>query len=293
MKKILISVLLLVFFTSINSQPAKNPLDSIKALAGGNLYQYPHDKPPRFVGTFISKDNNGNIIIGQNPTLTGITVDNFIYSHDAIIDNSLNNTSFANHIKMYSVRGTFSDGADHHLLEGGNYSTTLGDGNWQGGYAGYVDGSGCENYVTYGRIGGLISRNGRKLFPNEFSNSDIYGLAMVNEGNDNFSRGKQITTRGNNIYVLGYGPTTVTEPGFHIIFGTEKFGVLTDGRVRINGITYTFPPPGPVTPGSVLTNDGNGNLQWTVPAAAPQIKSFMIYDTMGNIRIAVPVPKTF
>ena len=246
-------LVVMLFAFSSNAQKGK-PLPGIDSvrLINNILYEYrggvglyAGSVIPSSPGGGIALDINNNIIIGTNPTITRST-NNFIFSNDAFITNSNDNASFANHIKLNSVNGTFSGGADHTFYPGANYAAVLGDGSNAGGYSSFTGGLTNSNFI-YG--GGALGYN---LKLGTLATNNVYERTVA--------IGSNMNIQASDVYMLGTGTSTIwNQPGAYFSFGTYKFGLLPDGRVLINGIAYRFPA---TQQAGVLTNDGNGNLSW-------------------------------
>lgn len=290
MKKIFGLFLSLVLYTSVYSQP-KNKVDSI-SLESNTLYQFSIGvKTARGVvnlSNTLSLNNNSSLFLLGS---TGNGVESFAIGRNMLINGHSSFGAGNNHI--IAANGSQAFGADHHIYQGADYSFVTGDANdnFSGGYAASLSGFGNDNHTEYGVIEGNDNIQGQVGVYSTASYTG--GSRNKNFGSWNYVRGKFLFANGNNITLFGYGtssftPLTTTEEGFHIGYGTMKFEVLTTGKVRINGVSYMF-PSSQGSAGSVLTNDGNGNLYWSI-VAQPQAKGYMIYDQMGNLKYLIAKP---
>lgn len=262
-------ILAICFAGAVNAQP-KNKVDSVE-LSNNSLWQYINGAKS-FRGSVvaspsggISKDANGNFILGRNPIFTGNNYDNLILG---------NNNDMRGGSHSLACLGT-----DCIVYPGASYSIFGGDAHHIGGYSSTTFGYLNKNFVDGGTAIGTNVKLGESATNNLYSRSIGVGSLMNIQNTDVYLFGK------------GFDNSPWIQQGTFLIYGNNKFGLLPDGRIVINGIAYRFP----TTQGSgVLTNDGNGNLSWSnlasisksnlTPETSKQIPAgkYLAYDMMGR-----------
>jgi hypothetical protein len=179
----------------------------------------------------IVADADRNYRLGQNISITGNSVGNFVTANDVIIDNGSNNSIHAENCLLRNTSGVTATGADHvigdtsstgHLTGGGaDYSSVEGDANTDCGYGSKTSGVGNKNFVANGVCEGTNNLLGREHKCNLFHDSQIRGSNNILEGNNSSIDGDWIRVYGDNIKVIGSGtpsqPRTFTQAGVYII----------------------------------------------------------------------------
>lgn len=225
--------------------------------------------PPVLPGGGITLDSNRNLITGLNPSIVS-SVGNTVLVDNVYLTNSHNNLVAAKNLVINGASGTISSGADHTIYTGAHYSAAFNDANQVGGESSLTGGFGNYNFNSNSFVFG--NNNVAGNLSKSLVQANLYtGGALI---------GTNLRSQGTNITMIGYSfNSTVT--GFHVGFGRAMFSVTTDGKVWINGVAYTFPTSQGAA-GSVLTNDGFGNLSWQVPAGAVASRSFpKTYPVVG------------
>lgn len=256
MKNLLLIAIL--FSSEINAQPNKNKIDSV-ALINNSLYQYINGVKTfrgsviTSSGSGISKDANGNFILGRNPIFTGNNYDNLI---------------FGNNADMRGVSSVAALCTDCIFYSGANYSASGGDAHNIGGYSSTTFGYSNNNFIDGGTAIGTNIKLGLVSANNLHTRSVGIGSLMNIQNTD--------------VYMFGIGTSVEwVQPGTFISYGSNKLGLLPDGRVLINGIPYKFPS---VQGQGFLYNDGFGNISWQ-QQNIPLSKStkFAAYTSTGQL----------
>lgn len=299
MKRLL--YLLIAVHSLAFAQPSKNYLqgvslqnDTLKQLMNG-MWTVQGTVLPS-----IKLDSRGNFLLPRNNVSTGHR--NNLLGMNITAGGTANDIRGNNHI-VGNVIGVDVSGADHTIYNGADYSNTRGDahntlciGCETGGFGNYA-------LTRYGTTLGMNNSNGsltRSIdlaMANRYQASFLHGAGMRLEGNYSFGHGRLLYLQGDNITAFGYAngntPFRINTPNsFNVVHnGKLVFQITETGQVMFNGALYTWPTePGPS--GSVLTNDGNGNLYWstashTVTAKQTGLKegplSFKVYNASGQL----------
>lgn len=282
MKKLFTSLLVLVSLAAFSQ---RNKIDSVR-WKDQQLIQYPGGVQGGLL------DSRGNFVLPSNVS-TGYR--NRLLGYNGNVAGTAN-TALGNNQEVEGVIGAYAEGADHIIHLGADYSHTEGDANQTWGYASHNGGYGNKLYDSYGVIYGNDNQLGTT--PNQFWSSTIIGQQNRAAGNLSLTVGRAVQSTGDNIYTFGTGQDGTlnrlqsNHPGsFNIGFNNKMlFQVFKEGQIVINGVQYNF-PTSQGAPGSVLVNDGNGNLSWSAPqmtARAVQPQGFKVYNSAGQLLFVVP-----
>lgn len=171
-------------------------------------------------GRFAPMDDENNIILGFNPSITN-SVDNTILGNNVILSNSSGNLVAANNAELYDVNNTSVMGADHKLYKGADYATVTGDAHQVSGYGSHTSGTYNINACENGIVTGYNNVNGHLNQPNQYSNSRVSGHDNISEGSNNVLEGSFLYAAGNNIIIFGHGtpgaPVVVQQPGVYYV----------------------------------------------------------------------------
>lgn len=252
---------LLSIFISTACFAQPNKIESV-LLENNSLYQINVNGTKIFKGAVVMSpslvlDANGNLVVGKNPTITGSSFNNIIGGNNVTITTASSIAAFC---------------TDCDFVFGSNYSIGGGDAHNIGGYSSTTFGYLNDNFIDGGTAIGTNIRLGTTTANNRYTRSVGIGSTLNIQNTD--------------IYLFGIGNgQEQTEKGTYFIYGANKFGLLPDGRILINGIAYRFPT---AQGQGVLTNDGFGNLSWS-STTATQTTAFKIYDTQGRLLFYQPV----
>lgn len=240
-------------------------------------------------------DASGSFVLPRNNVNRGIR-NNLLGSY-LDVSGTANDVRGNNHV-VGNVIGADVSGADHTIYQGADYSSTLGDAHNSLGYA-------CANLnfgnTTYGKfdvtlgnsnINGSLSKPLNPALANRFQSSFLSGSGMRSEGNYIFAHGRNLFLQGDNIIAFGYSSTPYlinTPNSFSLVYnGKLVFQITETGKVVLNGVQYTWPMT-QGAPGSVLTNDGHGNLSWSASVQTaglrqtiPLNRTYVATDMLGR-----------
>ena len=223
----------------------------------------------------VLKSNNWEF---RGSVLPGIKLDagNNLIIHTtrpgSVIGRSFDNLILGNNTEIHDASSIAALATDSYHYFGSNYSFSAGDANLIGGYASTTTGFGNKNFVDMGTSMGVEVSLGRQTENNKYSGS--VGI------------GKFISINNGDLFAFGLGDKTeLVNKGTYLLYGSNKFGLLPDGRVLINGIAYRFPT---TQQAGVLTNDGFGNLSWGATTSTP-ITAFKVYNTSGQLLFYQPI----
>ena len=189
-----------------------------------------------------------NTVIAHRSTGVWNSDNNFIVGENDSVKNSNSNTIFATDAIIINT----------------TYSTVNGDGSW-------IDCESCDEDGNFNKIVGYyhtVRGSNNKIGTWGAGKKYLYSSAT----------GNNLDIQASYVHASGLS-TTFNNSGWGYGYNGVRFFVYADGRVNINGVIYRFPTSqGPA--GSVLTNDGNGNLSWTVQTVQPTL--FRAVDMQGR-----------